>query len=244
MDFNKNFYEGMLENLNETQFSDFEQCNVISNEGLHDYIMEVIPASHIDECRCIDYEPNDRIFKEYPTALAYYNTLTNEIRVGDYSRFDSDEGFLDAIVHEVGHNEYNNDFSENSANVERWNELHNNSLESYYTSGIGCVSDYAATDAEEDFAETYSAYIRDPELLKFHNMEKYNFMRDVVFDGREYRETVYIGNDTFVTPPATLQAVMNYGANVSMEDFLEITRGGNIDDIKNTIRCFDKVAAT
>ena len=56
----------------------------------------------------------------------------------------------------------------------------------------GFVSEYARTNQYEDFAESYKAYVRDPELLQFMNPEKYVFMRDEVCVGQEY-------------PPKTLQ---------------------------------------
>ncbi len=46
------------------------------------------------------------------------------------------------------------------------------------------VSDYAATNPYEDFAETFSAYILTPKFVKTRAPKKYRFMRDVIFGGR------------------------------------------------------------
>jgi hypothetical protein len=51
---------------------------------------------------------------------------------------------------------------------------------------LGFVSDYARTNEYEDFAETYRVYVYEPEVLRFYNPDKYEYMRQVVFDGREY----------------------------------------------------------
>ena len=67
-----------------------------------------------------------------------------------------------------------------------WNDLHAESMVQYNEEGTGFVSDYARTNQSEDFAESYAAYIRDPEGLAFQSQEKYDFMRDYVFGGREY----------------------------------------------------------
>lgn len=50
-------------------------------------------------------------------------------------------------------------------------------------------SRYGATNPDEDFAETVSAYRYNPQLLKEISPDKYRFMKEVVFDGLEYLET-------------------------------------------------------
>ncbi|HLD98628.1 MAG TPA: hypothetical protein VJB59_00115 [Bdellovibrionota bacterium] len=48
------------------------------------------------------------------------------------------------------------------------------------------VSSYGRKNPAEDFAETVSAYRYNPEWLKKVNAKKYEFMKEVIFDGIEY----------------------------------------------------------
>ncbi|MDO9182368.1 MAG: hypothetical protein Q7U04_08155, partial [Bacteriovorax sp.] len=49
-------------------------------------------------------------------------------------------------------------------------------------------SKYGATNPAEDFAEAASAYRYNPKLLKKLNPEKYQFLKETVFDGLEYQK--------------------------------------------------------
>jgi hypothetical protein len=70
----------------------------------------------------------------------------------------------------------------NSELYKEWGDLNTQSRKT----GQGFVSDYARTNKEEDFAESYMAYIRYPQILKAANPVKYKFMRQHVFGGQEY----------------------------------------------------------
>lgn len=48
------------------------------------------------------------------------------------------------------------------------------------------VSSYATTNPWEDFAESVSAYRFNPTLLKATSIEKYNYIKFLVFDGQEF----------------------------------------------------------
>lgn len=50
------------------------------------------------------------------------------------------------------------------------------------------VSEYAKTSPSEDFAESFTAYRYAPKWLKERNPDKYEYMKNVVFDGIEYLE--------------------------------------------------------
>ena len=49
-----------------------------------------------------------------------------------------------------------------------------------------CTSVYAMTDPGEDFAEAVVAYRYNPQELKQRSAEKYQFIKEIVFDGLEY----------------------------------------------------------
>ncbi len=49
------------------------------------------------------------------------------------------------------------------------------------------VSEYSTSDPLEDFAEHFAAYVRNPELLKSKASIKYQWLKENVFDGVEYK---------------------------------------------------------
>jgi hypothetical protein len=49
-----------------------------------------------------------------------------------------------------------------------------------------CISKYGETNPAEDFAESMVAYRYDPEKLKKVSIEKYNYIKENVFSGREF----------------------------------------------------------
>lgn len=63
------------------------------------------------------------------------------------------------------------------------------------------VSSYAKVNPFEDFAETYTLYRLDPIRLKAVSLDRYEFMKEKVFDGLEYVEDPCVGSR-----PSPLQA--------------------------------------
>jgi hypothetical protein len=63
---------------------------------------------------------------------------------------------------------------------------------SFTSSSSGFISGYAMSNPYEDFAETYAAYVLHGPLFRLYSSynkdlkEKYDFMKDVVFEGREF----------------------------------------------------------
>ena len=85
---------------------------------------------------------------------------------------------LDTLTHEVGHNVHYNMRIDNLELANQWAELHQQD--------VGFVSDYARTNEFEDFAESYRAYVRQPQTLQLYSPIKYEFLRVNAFDGYEY----------------------------------------------------------
>ena len=167
-----------LEIVDLTEICHFEICSLLSNEKLADYLREMLPLSHLEGCHSIQYDPGNPYFSEHPEVLAFFDPDSHEIKVGPEERQEGQEGMLDTLVHEIGHNVHQNILEHDPEKAKQWISL--------YEEGVGFVSDYASTDQYEDFAESYMTYVRDPEFLQFINPEKYTFMRDEVFAGQEY----------------------------------------------------------
>ena len=112
---------------------------------------------------------------------------SHSIHIGDGERFpEGAEGMKDTIVHEIGHNVYDDILEKNLSLSKKWEDLHSKSLVMYPIEGYGFVSSYAMTDKYEDFSESYMTYIRDPERLEFYSPDKYAFLQNNVFSGKEY----------------------------------------------------------
>lgn len=184
---------------NATEVCNFEGCNLLGNEQLAGYLNETLPPSHLEGCPSIEFDPNNHEFINSPNTLGFYECGSHVIHIADETHFPGGaEGVLDTVTHEVGHNAYAAIIENNSELVAKWEELNDESWLKLLTDSTGFVSDYAMTSKYEDFAESYMTYIRDPEKLQLLSPEKYEFMRDYVFAGREYEQTIlmdYAWND-------------------------------------------------
>jgi hypothetical protein len=89
--------------------------------------------------------------------------------------------FVQTLYHEVAHNVHLSCMS--GDNWDRWGVVSGDRRRR------DCVTDYATQSTEEDFAESYSFYVTDPVALRAVSPQRYEFLRDVVFEGREYAET-------------------------------------------------------
>lgn len=164
----------------------FETSDLFTNEEIQAYLRQSIPASHLDNCRVIEYQA--RLVGDHTSQVAgSFTPMFRQIYVYQTSQeYHNTEHLLDTLVHEVGHNAHYNLWRKDWDLKTRWAELYLRSKETFAREGLGFVSEYALSNDFEDFAETYRIYVRDPELLRLVNPEKYEFMRQEVFEGREY----------------------------------------------------------
>lgn len=106
-----------------------------------------------------------------------------------YSGFDkleSDEVRTYTFVHEWGHNvgsDLKIDSSKEWLNLSGWVDKGGDWT---LTNPKAVVSNYAKTNPSEDFAESVATYRYNPQLLLAVNPEKYQFLKEVVFQGVEY----------------------------------------------------------
>jgi hypothetical protein len=161
----------------------FEQSGVITDEELQMHLEENFPPNHVSSSTIESIEYVDE-FQEvdgsYVAGRHYYTTETTG-RIEVYPQTPdgcTDRGDLEeTIAHEIGHNVHANLSPETQAT---WEQISTASGNDEY------VSEYARTDIHEDFAESYAVYQQDPELLHEVSAAKYDFMRDQVYNGREY----------------------------------------------------------
>jgi Zn-dependent protease with chaperone function len=119
-------------------------------------MVEKIPLHHKQKIKNIVYDPSRFFQKSYvnPKPLntnvaAQYNTMPWAFIV--IYRFDTVKQLEHMLYHEIGHHVYNHVIS--STQKKQW-------VTQIYPQKR-FISDYAATNASEDFAETYAFYFHD-----------------------------------------------------------------------------------
>lgn len=211
-----------------TEVCNFEGCEAIKNEQLADYIRETIPLSHLEGCPRIEYDPEHAIFVDSPDTLGFYECDSHAIHIGGNDiNMASSEGLLDTVTHEIGHNAYDEMKANSPQLADKWEQINADSQKEYAESGFGFVSGYARTNQYEDFAESYKAYIRDPELLQMMSNDKYEFMHQYVFHGREYQLNDFVS-----------VAEGETGSVIGKNDVM-VTGGDS-----TPYRCFDLIASS
>ena len=160
----------------------FEKSEILSNEDVAEYLSTKLPEEHSDVKRVKGIEYTDKYISDESTYIAG-RCITDEHGVSriEINRQSPDgshdaEDMKQTITHEVGHNVYHN---LDEGQREEWSELN------AYSAPDEFVSDYAQTNEREDFAESYMAYVHDPEYLKAVSLAKYKFLQQHVFKGRE-----------------------------------------------------------
>lgn len=141
--------------------------------------LEKIPNHHLQGLKTITYDP-DRVFQEpeddsdiprpaNPHSKGEFIPHKRSIAIYD---FDSRAQFEHILYHEIGHYVYF--------------RILNKSAKKAWVSAIAYnddhITDYAATNASEDFAESYAIFVQDPKALE-SLADKYRFLRDHVFTG-------------------------------------------------------------
>lgn len=172
------------ERVRPPEITGFEKSGVMSNEDVQRFIAEKIPPEHVNRANLptIDY---DDVYVAQPEGnvlgVTHLDPVTGENPITIYRQ--EPQGSFDraqmeqTIAHEIGHNVH--------LNLPKWHEWRRVSTADLYA-GRDRVSDYAWNSMEDDFAESYAAYILDPEHLQDVSPAKYAFMRDHVFAGRIY----------------------------------------------------------
>ena len=141
--------------------------------------IDLVPAFHLEGLREIVYLPE---FAQAAAALPcpvmpHFEPkgefVQRERRIFVYA-FDRPDLLFQMLYHEIGH--YVFYLVIGSRVKKHW--------VTRMSPGSCCVTPYAGVNPQEDFAETYAFYLRDPGFLERESPEKYAFMHDQVFSGR------------------------------------------------------------
>jgi hypothetical protein len=164
--------------------SGFSKSEVLTSREVMTFLRNEFPPSHNSNQNLEKIEYTDQYKSKKPGSYVAGTCYTKDGKSRIEINRQNKDGATDAgemkstISHEVGHNVHNNVISAETRDA--WKEISQNSADDEY------VSNYAKTKVEEDFAETYAVYMLDPEALNEISPEKYEFMREHVFDGKEY----------------------------------------------------------
>lgn len=166
--------------------SGFSKSEVLTSREVETFLKDEFLPEHTSKRNLKKIEYTDEYVSDEPGSYVAGTCYTNRIlgksrieinRQNENGATDAEE-MKSTISHEVGHNVYYNVVPAKTRGS--WKDISENSADDEY------VSDYAKTEVEEDFAETYAVYMLDPEALNEISPEKYEFMREHVFDGKEY----------------------------------------------------------
>ncbi len=158
--------------------ADFEVSGVVTDAQVEAFLRDTLPLSHLDHCLKIRYI-NRATQLHDQTAAGRFMPVIRFISVYPVEGVVlTPDDIFDTLTHEVGHNVHYNMRVENLALADRWEDL--------YHQNAGFVSDYARTNEFEDFAESYRAYVREPQTMQLLSPVKYEFMRIEVFETYEY----------------------------------------------------------
>lgn len=170
----------------------FERSGVISNEEVREFILSSFPERHANNVTMDVVKYSDQYEGDgHSTELGHRSSYelvegTNIVHKDIVINRETEGGCLDAdsvkstLAHEVGHHAYWMDLSAEERG--EWGQI------SGSRAAGECVSEYARTSEGEDFAESYMTYVLDPKGLESVSAERYRFMRDCVFGGREYQQ--------------------------------------------------------
>ena len=151
------------------------QAFVTTNEIVS--AIDHLPAYHLEQLREISYEPAPGGGPLSAGAgerqdLHHNGEYIQRSRRIVIYHFDSRTLFYQMLFHEIGHHVFF--LILNSKIKKRWvTQIHR---------AARCITPNAAHSPAEDFAESYAAFVLDPNELK-RMPEKYNYMRDEVFSG-------------------------------------------------------------
>ncbi|MFS4458173.1 putative zinc-binding metallopeptidase [Bdellovibrio sp. HCB2-146] len=123
----------------------------------------------------------------HPCTLA-----DNQIRLYDLWEIAASDVKRETLIHEVAHalsdHQFHNiELKPEWLGLSQWIHREGTSLNtSRGANRQEFVSDYAMSSPREDFAESFTAYIYEPQLLLRQNPAKFQFLKDVIFKGRDF----------------------------------------------------------
>ncbi len=224
------------------EISGFDEHSELSDNDV-EAVIQLLPSSHIEHCPSISCLPESPLWKDYPDASGLYNTATSEIFLsGAEGVSEAGTTELEILLHEIGHNAYDSILGENPQLIADWAELYDASMIKFAQTGFGFVSNYSHTDMFEDFAESYAEYVANPQLMQFLCPDKYNFMQENVFNGREYDSVQAPDGSYILSFKDVTDVINNADSNAYAEGLDGVHSWENFGSIADSFRCFTIIA--
>ncbi|ERN41038.1 hypothetical protein KR51_00022950 [Rubidibacter lacunae KORDI 51-2] len=176
-----------VERLGSSEISQFEAGELIVNAEIAEYL-NTLPPTHLENICTIKYEPKPKsessaeikgtIKLRLPGIEGWVSAKSSPEQ--------SVESFRENLTYEVGLKVYFDVLVTRLELEAKWSDIHHRSLEQFVKGGFGLISERSLQGKAEDFAETYTVYRLDSDKLLACSNEKYEFMREEIFYGREY----------------------------------------------------------
>lgn len=177
--------------LNLPRVEGFDKSGIMTDQEVRDYLKDTLPEKHANNITMDSVRYSDQVVRSgKEQELGYWKSekdapflQPDQDIVINKQKLEGEKGreqMKDTLTHEVGHQAYFKFLPESDRRD--WGKLSGDRPRQE------CINEYARKNQYEDFAVSYRAYVRDPGTLKQVSQEKYNFMRDKVFEGREYRK--------------------------------------------------------
>ncbi len=147
---------------------DFEKQKKVSKNDIVSTI-DILPKAHLKWLTHIVFDPSGFYRRSYAQPKINTSNILGEYQqVPTFyiciNRFRSLDEFQHVLIHEVGHHVYQQFLK--PIERKKWLLLHRKF--------DGFVSDYARTNAEEDFAESYAAYwLKNVRLERFTSKKRF-----------------------------------------------------------------------
>ena len=170
--------------------------------------LDTIPNSIQDRDYILRYRSFFRFLKGYsnknngPSIMANASGSVFDLftEIGEFKQFY-------VIVHEIGHRAGYREYPESEKHIDLSKSEEWLTISGFYNINKGnklikdyeklsfrtSISSYGDTSPIEDFAESYVMYRLDPQQMKSKFPQRYDFMRDYIFDRREYTEDLCQG---------------------------------------------------
>lgn len=248
-DFEISGYEGLgHDGLSPEKFvtiEGFDNYSDLSNEHIKILVEDLLPSGHLDYCEKISCDPQNSFWEDHPGAMAFHHVhdgVSEIVLDGKEAVELTGLSTLEILLHEIGHNALMN---LEDRDLKEWLYQYQQALTTYSDTGFGFVSNYSHTDFAEDFAESYAAYVTNGDFLKFIAPDKYEFMRDIVFGGREYEQFLNSDGTISVVTQATANQILLALSTMALDAVNNTTEpiGMGITDnsVGEIYRCFNMV---
>lgn len=169
--------------VGDMEVGNFAESGLTDSREVVDYIDETIPPEHLEGLDAVEYVNSAEAYESGLMGQWQSDEETGQTTIEIYPHDDQGEMY-DTVAHEIGHNAQEILTAEYPEANAAWGDLYLQSWTDLVTSDgekDTFVSPYAQVSAEEDFAESYAAYLNDSDLLAAVAPQKLDFMETQVF---------------------------------------------------------------